>query len=203
MITPSTWPAMRYGSRSSSSSGVLRQEQDKLLAPSGQRRAHPAEDLGKEGISKDARRRLGDDHADRAAAAGHQGPRRRIGDEAEALDRALDLALRFGVDPRVAVDHTRDGGLRDAREASDLVHRHTAVAGPLGGWHRAGRLSVCECAFTEMGTPYNRLSRMRFHELRACRRRVEGPLSTGRRLSRWRPSSRSRPASCGSIRGSS
>ena len=66
---------------------TLGQEQDELLAARGERGADAAQDLGEERVAEDPRGGLRDEHADRVAAAGDEGPGGDVGDESEALDR--------------------------------------------------------------------------------------------------------------------
>ena len=76
----------------------LRHEEDQLQVARGERRTDPAEETREERVFEQAAGRLGDDQADRLAAAGDEAPGGLVRDVAEALDRALDLALRLGAD---------------------------------------------------------------------------------------------------------
>ena len=126
----------------------VRHEQDQLEVAGGQLQADAAQDAWEERVAEQPAGRLGDDHADRVAAAGDQAAGGPVGDVAEVLDGGLDVAADVWADPRRAVDDARDGRPRDAGQEGDLFQGGTRCDGRAALADAKSRFSSRESALT-------------------------------------------------------
>ena len=99
----------------------LRHQQDELQVARPQLAADAAQEAREERIDEQSRGGLGDDHADRFAAPGHEAPGSPVGDVAEAGDLSLDAPADVRADLGGAVDDARDGRAGNAGGVRDLL----------------------------------------------------------------------------------
>ena len=152
-----------------------RHEQDELQVARGERGADPAEEPREERVREHAPARLGDDDADRVAAAGHEAPGGPVGDVAQLDDGGLDGAPHVAAHAGRAVDDAGDRRTRDARNLGHLLKGCAAGALVTAG----SRQSVLhESALTLLSEHYSPLSRERSHEFRAVITPIGNPGTT-------------------------